>query len=151
MFQAWEDNVMSNTDDQEIKIPQHPVLLFDGVCNMCNALVIFVIKRDKEAKFKFASLQSEIGQNLLKEHHLPSDHYDSFYYIHNGKLFSKSTAGLKVLKGLGGPWKFLYPFIIVPKRVRDSIYTFIAKNRYKWFGKKDQCMLPTPEMQKRFL
>ncbi|WP_226681131.1 thiol-disulfide oxidoreductase DCC family protein [Sutcliffiella horikoshii] len=130
---------------------EHPILLFDGVCNLCNSLVTFVIKRDQEATFKFASLQSEVGQTILKEHSLPLDHFDSFYYVEGKKLFTKSTAALKVAKELDGAWKLFYPLIIIPKPLRDLVYSFVAKNRYRWFGKKNQCMLPNPEMKKRFL
>lgn len=128
-----------------------PVLLFDGVCNMCNSLVIFVIRNDKRGKFKFASLQSEQGQLLLKKLSLPTDEYDTFYLIKGDRYHTKSSAGLKVLKGLDGPWKLLYPLILVPKPIRDSVYAYVAKNRYRWFGKKEECMLPTAEMKKRFL
>ncbi|TYS70705.1 thiol-disulfide oxidoreductase DCC family protein [Sutcliffiella horikoshii] len=130
---------------------KHPILLFDGVCNLCNSMVTFVIKHDKEANFKFASLQSEGGQTILKEHSLPLDQFDSFYYVDSKKLYTKSTAALKVAKELDGAWKLLYPLIIIPKPLRDIVYSFIARNRYRWFGKKDQCMLPNPEMKKRFL
>jgi predicted DCC family thiol-disulfide oxidoreductase YuxK len=128
-----------------------PVLLFDGVCNMCNSLVIFVIRNDKKGKFKFASLQSDQGQQLLKNLSLSTNEFDTFYFIQGNRYYTKSSAGLKVLKGLDGPWKLLYPLILVPKPLRDSIYRFVAKNRYKWFGKKEECMLPSPEMKKRFL
>ena len=130
---------------------EHPILLFDGVCNLCNSMVTFVIKRDKEGIFKFASLQSEVGQAILKELSLPLDQFDSFYYVDDKKLYTKSTAALKVAKELDGAWKLFYPLIIIPKPLRDIVYSFIAKNRYRWFGRKDQCMLPNPEMKKRFL
>jgi len=130
---------------------EQPILLFDGVCNLCNSMVTFVIKRDQEAIFKFASLQSEAGQTILKEHSLPLDQFDSFYYVEGKKLFTKSTAALKVAKELDGAWKLFYPLIIIPKPLRDIVYSIVAKNRYRFFGKKDQCMLPNPEMKKRFL
>ncbi|MCM3616369.1 thiol-disulfide oxidoreductase DCC family protein [Sutcliffiella horikoshii] len=132
-------------------IKKNPILLFDGVCNLCNSMVTFVIKHDPKAKFKFASLQSEIGQHILKEHSLSTDHFDSFYYIDGNKAFTKSTAALKLAKNLDGAWKLLYPLIIIPKPLRDIIYSFVAKNRYRWFGKRNECMLPNPEMKKRFL
>lgn len=130
---------------------EHPVLLFDGVCNLCNSMVTFVIKRDQNATFKFASLQSEVGQTILLEHSLPLDQFDSFYYVEGKKLYTKSTAALKVAKKLDGAWKLFYPLIIIPKPLRDIVYSFVAKNRYRWFGKKDECMLPNPEMKQRFL
>ena len=127
------------------------ILLFDGVCNLCNSIVQFTIKRDPEGKFKFASLQSESGQGLLKKFGLPRDDFDSFVYIKGDKYFLKSSAGLHVLKDLGGIWKLFYVFIIVPKTVRDLFYNIIAKSRYKIFGKRDSCMIPTPKMNERFL
>ncbi|WP_339145713.1 MULTISPECIES: thiol-disulfide oxidoreductase DCC family protein [unclassified Sutcliffiella] len=130
---------------------KHPILLFDGVCNLCNSMVTFVIKRDKKATFKFASLQSDVGQNILKEHSLPMTEFDSFYYVEGKRIFTKSSAALKVAKELDGAWKLFYPLILIPKPLRDIVYSYVAKNRYRWFGKKDQCMLPNPEMQKRFL
>jgi predicted DCC family thiol-disulfide oxidoreductase YuxK len=127
------------------------IILFDGVCNLCNGLVQFIIKRDPDAKFHFASLQSPIGQSLLKENNLPTDNLYSFIYIKENNCFIKSTAAFNVLKDLGGLWKLLYVFIIIPKFIRDFVYNFIAKRRYRWFGKRDVCMIPTPEMKKRFL
>ncbi|KMJ58527.1 hypothetical protein AB685_11660 [Bacillus sp. LL01] len=132
-------------------VKKHPILLFDGVCNMCNSMVTFVIKRDYKATFKFASLQSEVGQRILKEHCLPMEHFDSFYYVNGTKVYTKSTAALKVAKELDGAWKLFYPFIIIPAPIRDMVYSFVAKNRYRWFGKKEQCMLPNADMKKRFL
>ncbi|WP_230499889.1 thiol-disulfide oxidoreductase DCC family protein [Sutcliffiella rhizosphaerae] len=130
---------------------KHPILLFDGVCNLCNTAVSFIIKRDPNAVFKFTSLQSDEGQKLLQKHGLSTESFDSFYYVHGDEMYSKSTAALKVVRKLDAPWKFLYPLIFLPKPIRDIIYSFIAKNRYKWFGKKDQCMLPSPDIKKRFL
>lgn len=127
------------------------ILLFDGVCNLCNDIVQFTIKRDPTAKFKFASLQSTSGQTLLKQFGLSTDDLESFVYINGDKYFLKSSAGLRVLKELGGVWKFFYVFIIIPKFIRDFFYNIIAKTRYKMFGKLDTCMVPTPEISKRFL
>lgn len=127
------------------------VLLFDGVCNLCNGTVQFVIKRDPRAKFRFAALQSKAGQALLKKFQLPQDDYDSFVFVEGEQFYLRSTAGLKVLKGLNGLWPLLYGFIIIPRPIRDFFYRWIAKNRYRWFGKKEQCMIPTPDLQKRFL
>lgn len=128
-----------------------PVLLFDGVCNLCNCIVQFVIKRDPEGKFKFASLQSESGQTLLKKMGLPTDDFDSFVFINGNKYFLKSSAGLHVLKELGGVWKLFYVFIILPRPLRDFIYGLIAKTRYRIFGKRDTCMVPTQDIKRRFL
>lgn len=128
-----------------------PVLLFDGVCNLCDGLVTFIIKRDPDARLMFASLQSEAGQELLRRNGLTVQDFDSVVYLHNQKVYTKSTAALHVFKILGGFWQLLYLFVIVPKPIRDVLYRWVARNRYKWFGKKNQCMVPTPELKDRFL
>ena len=130
---------------------QKPILLFDGVCNLCNGVVNLTIKLDIKGKFKFASLQSESGQSLLKQLGLPTHGFDSFVFINKDKYFRKSSAALHVLKELGGFWKMFYVFIIFPRPLRDLVYNFIAKTRYKIFGKRETCMTPTPEFKKRFL
>jgi predicted DCC family thiol-disulfide oxidoreductase YuxK len=130
---------------------QHPVILFDGVCNLCNESVQFIIKHDEEALFKFASLQSVAGQELLQQYQLPTSDLNSFVLIDNGKAFTKSTGALLVVKKLNGTVKLLYGLKIVPAFIRDLLYQFIARNRYKWFGKKQSCMLPTSALQSRFL
>ncbi|MBM3418743.1 MAG: thiol-disulfide oxidoreductase DCC family protein [Bacteroidetes bacterium] len=127
------------------------ILLFDGVCNLCNGFVKFTIKRDPSAKFKFASLQSESGQKLLKKFGLPTDDFDSFVLIIGDKYFLKSSAGLNVLKQLGGIWSLFYIFIIFPRPIRDCVYNMIAKTRYRILGKRASCMVPTPENKLRFL
>jgi predicted DCC family thiol-disulfide oxidoreductase YuxK len=127
------------------------ILLFDGVCNLCNGLVRFTIKRDPLAKIKFASLQSEGGQSLLKKFNLPTDDLDSFVYIIGERYYLRSTAGLHLLKDLGRPWSLAYSFIVVPAFIRDLVYKLIAKKRYSLFGKRDTCMVPTPEIRQRFL
>jgi len=129
----------------------HPILLFDGVCNLCNGFVQFVIKRDPQAKFRFAALQSEEGQQLLKHYNLPIDDIFSVILIENEKIHFRSSAALRMLRHLSGAWSWLYGFIIVPRFIRDFVYKFIAQNRYKWFGEKEQCMIPTPELKSRFL
>lgn len=126
------------------------IILFDGVCNFCNSSVQFIIKRDTIGRYKFTSLQSPIGQELLKENKIP-DELDSFIYLEGNTVYYKSTAALKVCKGLKGPWKFMYGLIVVPRPIRDLVYRVIVKNRYKWFGKRDTCMIPTPEQRERFL
>ena len=131
-------------------LPQ-PVLLFDGVCNLCNGAVQFVIKNDKKQEFRFAALQSEAGKALLQEYGLPADALDTFVVIKNGKSLTRSTAALEVAKTIGGIWSLAYVFIIIPKFVRDAIYNWVAQNRYRWFGKKESCMIPTPELRSRFL
>ncbi len=128
-----------------------PVILFDGVCNLCNKAVQFVIKHDKDARFLFASLQSNAGQQLLKEFNISTNNFKSFVLIQNDKAYIQSTAALKVAKQISDGWKFLYAFIIVPISIRDFIYRIISNNRYKWFGKTTLCMTPSPELQSRFL
>ncbi|MGA9226564.1 MAG: thiol-disulfide oxidoreductase DCC family protein [Mesobacillus sp.] len=128
----------------------HPVILFDGVCNFCDASVQFILNRDPEGIFQFASLQSEAGQNLVKKHNVPAD-VDSMILIEDDKVYYKSTAALRVSRHLQGAWKMLYGFIIIPSPIRNIVYDLIAKNRYKWFGQKESCMLPPPNIRKRFL
>lgn len=118
------------------------VLLFDGVCNLCNGAVQFIIKRDPDGLISFTSLQSETGQSLLKKSGLPTDQFDSFVFIEDGQVYTKSTAAIKVFKHLRGPWRLFVLFFAVPKPVRDTIYSIIAKNRYKWFGKKMNACSP---------
>lgn len=126
------------------------IILFDGECNFCNHSVQFIINRDAEAKYKFASLQSDIGEEILKRYKVPKD-IDSIILIEKDKCFYKSSAALRIARNLNGSWKYLYGFIIVPRPIRDSMYSYFAKNRYKWFGKRDKCMIPTPDIRKRFL
>jgi predicted DCC family thiol-disulfide oxidoreductase YuxK len=130
---------------------QASIILFDGVCNLCNGSVQFVLKRDKAGFFKFASLQSEIGQRLLEQYDLPTDNYNSFVFIDKGRVFTKSTAALKVARHLDGWWRFLYVFVVIPRPVRDAVYGFIARNRYRMFGKRETCMIPQPAWRARFL
>ena len=130
---------------------QEHIILFDGVCNLCNAAVQFVIRRDRSAKFQFASLQGSAGQELLKLHRLPLNDLHSFVYIENGKAYTKSTGALRVCKQLSGFSILLYGFIIVPKFFRDRVYDIIARYRFKWFGRRNECMIPTAELKARFL
>jgi predicted DCC family thiol-disulfide oxidoreductase YuxK len=131
--------------------PAKNIVLFDGVCNLCNGLVRFIIKRDRNGKFKFASLQSEIGQQWLLRFGLAKNEFESFVLIEGDKYYVKSAAALIMLRGLGGIWKVFYVFILVPRPVRDFMYDLIAKSRYKIFGKRNICMIPTPELKERFL
>ncbi|MEO8765017.1 MAG: thiol-disulfide oxidoreductase DCC family protein [Ginsengibacter sp.] len=130
---------------------QHSIILFDGVCNLCNTAVQFVIKRDNAGQFLFASLQSEEGKKIMSEHNMETNSRSSFFLVENGAIYNRSTAALKVARKLKGLWRFLYFFIIVPAFIRDGIYMFISRNRYRWFGKKDECMIPTTEIKARFL
>lgn len=127
-----------------------PLLLFDGVCNLCNSAVTFVIARDPKNHFRFASLQSDTGKSVLKQLGRPTDKFESLILFENGHFYEQSTAALRVARHLSGLWPLLYAFIIVPKPIRDAVYRFIARNRYRWFGQRDVCMMPTPELRARF-
>ena len=130
---------------------ENPVILFDGVCNFCNGAINFVLKQDKTSVFRFAPLQSEAGRRLLQQYNLPTEEFESFVLIDQGKVYKKSNAALRVMNKLPWYWKESQIFRLIPTIFRDAIYDFIARNRYKWFGKKDECMVPTPEMRSRFL
>ncbi len=128
------------------------LILFDGVCNLCNSSVVYVIKRDKKDKFRFAPLQSEVGKEIIKKYNIDTTKTDSIllYSAENG-LSYKSTAALKIATGLGFPQSMMAIFFIIPSFIRNWVYDFIAKNRYKWYGKKESCMIPTPELKSKFL
>jgi predicted DCC family thiol-disulfide oxidoreductase YuxK len=132
-------------------MPSQPIILFDGVCNFCDSAVNFVIKRDKKSVLKFAPLQSEFAKRILVNHHLADEELQTFLLLENNQVYKKSTAVLKACKYLKGLWPLLYGLIVVPKFIRDGIYNWVAKNRYKWFGKKEACMVPTTDMRSRFL
>lgn len=125
------------------------IILFDGICNFCDGAVNFIISQDTKNYFKFAPLQSESGQDFVKKFGLRD--IDSVILIENDKAYTHSTAALKIAKSLGGIWSLAYVFIIIPKPIRDYFYKLFAKYRYKFFGKKDECMIPTPEVRARFL
>lgn len=126
-------------------------ILFDGVCNLCNGFVQFIIRHDKKNKFKFAALQSEFAQQYLQKNNLSTTKFNSFIYIRNGRNLQQSTAALYVLKDLQSLLSLLFIFIAVPPFIRNFIYNTIAQNRYKWFGKREECMIPTQELKARFL
>jgi predicted DCC family thiol-disulfide oxidoreductase YuxK len=128
-----------------------PVILFDGICNFCSGMVNFIIRQDKHKKFRFAALQSEAGQKLLKEYKLPAEKFESFILIDKGKVYKSSTAGLRLYNQLPWYWKWTQLFWVFPAFIRNGVYNFIAKHRYKWFGKKDSCMVPGPDVRSRFL
>ena len=130
---------------------QHKIILFDGVCNLCNSSVTFIIKRDVHDQFRFAALQSEIGQHYIQKFKIDPVETDSIILIKKDKYYAKSSAALRIAKYLSGGYPLLYGFLIVPKFIRNAVYDYIAKNRYKWYGKKEQCMIPTPELKSKFL
>ena len=129
---------------------KHKVILFDGVCNLCNSFVNFVIRNDKKEVFKFAPIQSNFGEIALKKHRINSKDTDSIILIDEDNYYIKSTAALYIAKELSGAYPLLFCFMIVPKFIRNWIYDLVAKNRYKWFGKKVSCMIPTPELKNKF-
>lgn len=128
------------------------IILFDGVCNLCNSSIQFVIKRDKKDIFRYAALQSEIGQKLTAERGIDTDDIDSIILIEPGvAYYSKSTAALEISKSIGGIYGLLSLLLWIPEGLRNLIYDFIARNRYKWYGKQEACMIPTPELKSKFL
>ena len=129
----------------------YPIVLFDGVCNFCNYWVNFAIKRDRKKKLRFTPLQGETAKSLLPQYNILSTSLSSVIFIDGNKVYTQSSAAIRICKYLDGGWKLFYGLMIIPKIFRDWIYNIIARNRYKWFGKKDVCMIPTPEMRARFL
>ncbi|PSP85161.1 thiol-disulfide oxidoreductase DCC family protein [Halobacteriales archaeon QS_6_64_34] len=129
----------------------HPVLLFDGVCNLCNGVVQFIIRRDPAGKIRFAPLQSAAGKALLSGHGLPPSDLDSVVLVENGELYRKSAAVIRVAELLGWPYRAVAVGYAVPRSVRDALYDIVAANRYDVFGRKDQCMLPDDDVSDRFL
>ncbi len=127
------------------------VLLFDGACNLCEGSVQFVIRRDPHAQFRFAALQSEAARRILSDLGLPTDQVETMVLIEGGRALTRSTGALRVARRLSGLWPLLYGFIIVPRFIRDGVYSWIARNRYRWFGRKDHCLVPTPDLKARFL
>jgi predicted DCC family thiol-disulfide oxidoreductase YuxK len=129
----------------------HPVLLFDGVCNLCNASIQFVIERDPEARFRFAPLQSDAAQELLAAVGYEDATLDSVVLVEGGEYYAKSDAAIRTARHLGLPYSLACPLGLVPARVRDIFYDFVAEHRYSWFGRREQCMVPTPDIEERFL
>jgi len=127
------------------------VVLFDGVCNLCNESVQFIIKNDKKNTFQFSSLQSEFGQKILTKNQLNTNDFDSILLLDQEKIFDKSDAALRIAKELDFPIRLLSVLLIIPKPIRDYYYSIIAKNRYKWFGKKESCWIPTAELKNKFI
>ena len=127
------------------------IVLFDGACNLCNSSVAFIIQHDKKEQFLFASLQSDAAKETLLQFDLKKLNFDSIVLVEKENIYDKSTAVLKIAKQLSGSIKLLYALIVFPHFIRDWVYDYIAKNRYKWFGKKDNCMVPSEEIKNRFL
>jgi predicted DCC family thiol-disulfide oxidoreductase YuxK len=127
------------------------IILFDGVCNLCNGFVQFIIKHDKAGRFVFGMLQSEHAAKMLADYNYNNKKMKSVILIEDGKIFSQSTAALRIVKKLDGGWKLFYAFIIFPAFLRDGVYAFIAKYRYSVFGRTDSCMIPTADLKKKFI
>jgi len=126
-------------------------ILFDGVCNLCNGFVQFVIARDSRAEFRFAALSSAAGERLLHESGVRGPLPDTMILIEDGRAYFRSDAPLRIARRLAFPWPLLFALAIVPRAVRDRVYDFIAAHRYRWFGRRDVCMIPTPALRSRFL
>jgi predicted DCC family thiol-disulfide oxidoreductase YuxK len=131
--------------------PSHPLILFDGVCNLCNGFVQFVVARDPGGRFHFGALQSAAARRILELHDAPDPLPDAFALVEGGALHWRSTAVLHIARHLTFPWPLAYVLIAVPRPLRDGVYAFVARNRYRWFGRRDQCPVPTPELRSRFL
>lgn len=129
----------------------YKIILFDGVCNLCNGAVNFLIRHDKKNKFKFAALQDEVGKKLVLQYGIDTKTTDSIVLLDQNKAYTKSTAALRISKYLSGAYPLLYMLIIVPAFFRNRVYDWVAKNRYRWFGKKESCMVPTPELKEKFI
>jgi len=126
-------------------------MLFDGVCNVCNGFVQFMIPRDPKGYFKFASLQSEIGQQIMEAYELPTEELSTVIMVENGKVYTHSDVALRASRRMSGLWPVFTVFSVVPRFIRDGMYNWIARNRYRWFGQREQCMIPTPDIRQRFL
>jgi len=131
----------------------HGIIVFDGICNFCNSSVNFIIARDEKNLFRFTPMQSSTGQKLLEKHNLSRDNIDTFLLVKNSKALTKSDAALAIAIAteLKRPWNYLTILSFIPRPVRDYFYCLVARNRYKWFGKKEQCMIPTPDVRNKFL
>ncbi|MGY6560445.1 MAG: thiol-disulfide oxidoreductase DCC family protein [Nitritalea sp.] len=127
------------------------IVLFDGVCNLCNSAVDFIIRKDRGDFFKVGALQSEAGKEVLADFQVKEDYLDSLIYIHQDKIYYRSRAALEISRKLSGLWPLAYGLIVIPAFIRDPIYDWIARNRYKWFGKRELCRFPSEEERAKFL
>ncbi|MEK5235291.1 thiol-disulfide oxidoreductase DCC family protein [Paenibacillus sp. FSL L8-0470] len=138
-------------EEEQNKAGGKSIVLIDGVCHLCQGLVRFIIPRDPRARFMFAPLQSETASGMLSAGGLGSDQLNTVVLVENGTCYTESAAVLRIARGLRFPWPAAYIFILVPRPLRDALYRLVARNRYRWFGRDEQCLLPTPEIRKRFL
>jgi predicted DCC family thiol-disulfide oxidoreductase YuxK len=130
---------------------EHATVLFDGVCNLCNGSVLFVIDRDPAGYFRFVALQSDTARRLLAEHGGPPPDLSSIVLVEGGRVYTRSTAALRIARRLTGPWRLLHVCLLIPHPIRDAVYDWVARNRYRWFGREEACRLPSPELRARFL
>ena len=144
-------NEKPHMEEPATKTPQNGVILFDGVCNFCNSSINFVMDRDPSGFFKFGALESEEGIALLKKAGYQSEYLDSVLLLQDGHVYRDSEAALRITRKMTGLWPLMFGFIIVPRVIRDAVYNWIARNRYRWFGKMDSCRMPTPEIRSRFI
>ena len=128
-------------------MPDHAIVLFDGVCNLCNGAVQFILARDPGGRFQFASLQSDAARRILSGQ-VPAE---TIVLAEPRRVYTKSTAALRIARGLRFPWPLLSVFLLIPRPLRDLVYHWVARNRYRWFGKRDACLLPKPEFKNRFV
>jgi predicted DCC family thiol-disulfide oxidoreductase YuxK len=143
---------LSSPRDGEPVLPEAgTIVLFDGVCNLCNASVQFLLRRDRERRFRFAALQSAAGRTLLERYGLPTDSLSTIVVLEGGRARVQSAAALLLARRLPWPWPLLAVFTILPRPLRDALYAFVARHRYRWFGRTESCMLPTREVADRFL
>ncbi len=129
----------------------HPIVLFDDVCNLCNGSVQLILRHDPAGRFRFASLQSPAGQELLGRLGIDPGAMDSVILVEGDRWFKESDAALRIARRLSGPWKMLWALRVIPRPLRDGLYRLVARNRYRWFGRQETCWLPTPELRERFL
>ena len=127
------------------------IILFDGVCNLCNSSITFVIKHDPKDLFRYAPLQSDLGKSLINKHQIDAEKVDSIILVDQDKAYTKSSAALRIARSLSGGYPLLAAFLIIPPFLRNLVYDYIARNRYTWYGKKESCMIPTPELKAKFL
>ncbi|HJR40465.1 MAG TPA: thiol-disulfide oxidoreductase DCC family protein [Gemmatimonadaceae bacterium] len=135
----------------EARAAAHDIVLFDGVCNLCTGSVLFILRRDPEGRYRFASLQSEPGSALARQYDIPAGELTSVVLIEGGRAYQRSDAALRIARRLRGGWRALWLLRFVPRVIRDAAYDVVARNRYQWFGRQESCMIPTAELRARFL
>ena len=134
-----------------LPLAANPVVLFDGVCNLCTRTVQFIVPRNPQANLSFASLQSEFGQSVLAAYQLPAEEFDTILLMEGAKIYSHSSAVLRLTAYLRYPWRLAGVMLLVPRPIRDRVYNWVSRNRYHWFGKLDACLVPTPDLQARMI